>query len=131
MVFFLSIRKTRLKLHQKQKVDNVQAVEWTLDGNYIVVSQGRRNLKLHLYHKDGGGGAHLIDKPDNLKTVEPAFVKMEDTFGIHEEQEHGITMHNYHSIKLLCMIAKQESQTKEQTDMVLLLHQHYHLMENG
>lgn len=51
----------------------VQSAEWSPDGNYVVVAKGRRNLKLFLYHKDGGGGAQLISKPDNLKTIEPAF----------------------------------------------------------
>lgn len=53
--------------------ESVQSAEWTPDGNYVVVSKGRRNLKLWLYHKDGGGGAQLIKTPDNLKTIEPAF----------------------------------------------------------
>jgi Tol biopolymer transport system component/imidazolonepropionase-like amidohydrolase len=52
---------------------NMQSAEWTPDGEYIVVSKGTRNLKLHMYHKDGGGGAQLIKKPANLKMVEPAF----------------------------------------------------------
>jgi Tol biopolymer transport system component/imidazolonepropionase-like amidohydrolase len=53
--------------------DTFQSAEWTPDGNYVVASKGRRNLKLWLFHKDGGGGAQLITKPDNLKTIEPAF----------------------------------------------------------
>lgn len=57
----------------KGATDTFQSAEWTPDGNYIVASKGRRNLKLWLYHKDGGGGAQLISKPDNLKTIEPAF----------------------------------------------------------
>lgn len=72
-VWYFSVDKKDSTQVTSEKVDNVQAAEWTPDGNYIVVSQGRRNLKLHLYHKDGGGGAQLIDKPENLKTVEPAF----------------------------------------------------------
>jgi Tol biopolymer transport system component len=59
----------------KGSTDVVQSAEWTPDGEYIVVSKGRRNLKLFLHHKDGGGGAQLISKPDNLKVVEPAFGK--------------------------------------------------------
>jgi Tol biopolymer transport system component len=57
----------------KDKAENYQSAEWTPDGEYIVVSKGRRNLKLYLHHKEGGGGAQLISKPDNLKVVEPAF----------------------------------------------------------
>jgi Tol biopolymer transport system component len=65
-------RKDSLQI-TKGSADNFQSAEWTPDGNYIVVSKGRRNLKLFLFHKDGGGGAQLISKPDNLKTIEPAF----------------------------------------------------------
>jgi Tol biopolymer transport system component len=57
----------------KDKAENYQSAEWTPDGEYVVVSKGRRNLKLYLHHKEGGGGAQLISKPDNLKVVEPAF----------------------------------------------------------
>ena len=53
--------------------DHYQSAEWTPDGQYIVGSRGMRNLKLWLFHKEGGSGAQLIGKPDNLKTVEPAF----------------------------------------------------------
>lgn len=57
----------------KGNTDHYQSAEWTPDGNFIVGSRGIRNLKLWLFHKDGGSGAQLISKPDNLKTVEPAF----------------------------------------------------------
>lgn len=57
----------------KGSTDNVQSADWSPDGNYVVVSKGRRNLKLFLFHKDGGSGAQLISKPDNLKTIEPVF----------------------------------------------------------
>jgi len=53
--------------------ENMQSAEWTPDGQYIVVSKGMRNLKLHLFHRDGGSGAQLIKLPETLKTVEPAF----------------------------------------------------------
>jgi len=55
--------------------DIYQSAEWTPDGNYIIASRGTRNLKLWMFHKDGGSGAQLISKPDNLKTIEPAFGK--------------------------------------------------------
>ncbi|WP_305983085.1 amidohydrolase family protein [Roseivirga thermotolerans] len=51
----------------------VQSAEWSPDGDYVVVSKGRRNLKLFMYHKDGGGGFQLIDEPSSLKVIEPAF----------------------------------------------------------
>ncbi len=52
-----------------------QAAEWTPDGNYIVAAKGIRTLKIHMYHKDGGGGIQLTKEPDALQTVEPAFGK--------------------------------------------------------
>lgn len=57
----------------KGNTDHYQSADWTPDGNYIVGSRGGRNLKLWMFHKEGGSGAQLISKPDNLKTVEPAF----------------------------------------------------------
>lgn len=57
----------------KDSDKHYQSAEWTPDGEYIVASKGGRNLKLHMYHKDGGSGVQLIKEPDNLKVVEPAF----------------------------------------------------------
>lgn len=51
----------------------VQSAVWSTDGDYLVVSKGRRNFKLFMYHKDGGGGFQLIDSPSSLKVIEPAF----------------------------------------------------------
>lgn len=59
----------------KEKSDHFQMAEWTPDGEYIVASKGGRNLKLWMYHKDGGSGIQLIKEPDALKTIEPAFGK--------------------------------------------------------
>ena len=56
---------------------NIQAAEWTPDGNYIISSRGNRNVKLNMHHRDGGKGTILIKTPANLKTVEPAFGKDE------------------------------------------------------
>ena len=67
----LSTKETRQVT--KDKKGEVQSADWSPDGDYIVVSKGKRNLKLHIYHKDGGGGTQLIKEPANLKTVEPAF----------------------------------------------------------
>ena len=55
--------------------NNMQSAEWTHDGKYIVVVKGKRNLKLHLHHRDGGSGTELIKEPKSLKIVEPAFGK--------------------------------------------------------
>jgi Tol biopolymer transport system component len=51
----------------------MQSADWSPDGDYIAVVKGTRNFKLHLYHREGGSGTQLIDKPDNLKISEPAF----------------------------------------------------------
>jgi Tol biopolymer transport system component len=57
----------------KGNTAKMQSADWSPDGDYIVVSLGTRNFKLHLYHKEGGGGSQLIDEPENLKISEPTF----------------------------------------------------------
>ncbi|GAB4249799.1 MAG: amidohydrolase family protein [Ekhidna sp.] len=57
----------------KDKDKYYQSAEWTPDGNYLITSKGGRVLKLHMYHKDGGGGIQLIKKPDPMQATEPAF----------------------------------------------------------
>jgi Tol biopolymer transport system component len=57
----------------KDKTNNFQSAEWSPDGNYLVAAKGGRNLKLHMYHKDGGGGTQLFKEPENFKFIEPAF----------------------------------------------------------
>ncbi|MDH5380523.1 MAG: amidohydrolase family protein [Cyclobacteriaceae bacterium] len=56
--------------------DRFQSPEYSPDGKYIIVSKaGLRSgtLKLHMYHVDGGTGAELMDKPENLKMTGAAF----------------------------------------------------------
>ncbi len=72
-IWWFTIDKSDSLQITKNNTDHYQSAEWTPDGNYIVGSRGIRNFKLHLFHKDGGSGAQLISKPDNLKVVEPAF----------------------------------------------------------
>lgn len=50
-----------------------QGAEWSNDGNYIFGAKGIRTLKIHMYHKDAGGGIQVIKKPDALQSIEPAF----------------------------------------------------------
>jgi Tol biopolymer transport system component/imidazolonepropionase-like amidohydrolase len=57
----------------KDTDQHYQSVEWTPDGDYLIAAKGGRNWKLHMYHKDGGSGAQLIKKPENLKASEPTF----------------------------------------------------------
>lgn len=50
---------------------DVPGAHWTPDGEYIVVSKGRRIPKLWMYHKDGGGGIQLNETPTGMKTIDP------------------------------------------------------------
>jgi len=72
-IWWFAIDKSDSLQVTKGNTDHYQSAEWTPDGNYIVGSRGTRNLKLWMFHKDGGSGAQLISKPDNLKVVEAAF----------------------------------------------------------
>ena len=45
----------------EEKTGDFLSPEWAPDGQYIVASKGRRNLKLWLYHVDGGSGTELHD----------------------------------------------------------------------
>lgn len=72
-IWWFTLDKSDSLQVSKGNTDHYQSAEWTPDGNFVVGSRGIRNLKLWLFHKDGGSGAQLISKPDNLKTVEPAF----------------------------------------------------------
>ena len=57
----------------EEKDQHFFSADWSPDGEYIVGARGRRNIKLHLFHKEGNGGVALVDKPDNLKTIDPAY----------------------------------------------------------
>lgn len=72
-IWWFSLDKKDSLQITKANIDHYQSAEWTPDGNYVIGSRGTRNLKLWMFHKEGGSGAQLISKPDNLKTVEPAF----------------------------------------------------------
>lgn len=62
------------KFHQVTDGNNrIPSADWSPDGDYIVVAKGGLTNKLWLYHKDGGKGAQLIDEPNSLKTIDPAF----------------------------------------------------------
>ncbi len=51
---------------------NYPSADWTPDGEYIVAAKGRLQVKLWLFHKDGGSGVQLTKGPDNWKTIDPA-----------------------------------------------------------
>lgn len=69
----IELESKETKQITKGNTFNMQSAEWAPDGKYIVASKGTRNMKLYLYHIDGGSGTQLIKKPDNLKVHEPAF----------------------------------------------------------
>tara|TARA_R110000868_G_scaffold1211_1_gene9247 strand:+ start:10368 stop:13667 length:3300 start_codon:yes stop_codon:yes gene_type:complete len=61
--------------HQLTKDNNDEMInaEWSPDGDYIVVSRGRRFFKLWMIHKDSGGGTKIVDGSTSLKAIDPAF----------------------------------------------------------
>ncbi|MDX2302452.1 MAG: amidohydrolase family protein [Microscillaceae bacterium] len=56
----------------KDKNQNYPSACWTPDGKYIVAARGRLAIKLWMYYWEGGGGIQLTEKPDQLKTIDPA-----------------------------------------------------------
>lgn len=55
----------------KDRDQNYPSAAWTPDGNYIVATRGRLDMRLWLIHKDAGSGTQLMDAPGN-KTIDPA-----------------------------------------------------------
>ena len=49
------------------------SAEWTPDGEFLLGSKGRRNIKIHMYHKHGGSGSQLFEEPKTIKAIDPAF----------------------------------------------------------
>lgn len=71
-VWYIDMDKKDTVQVTKDKNQNFPAACWSADGEYIIAARGRLAIKLWMYHKDAGGGIQLIDKPDNLKTIDPA-----------------------------------------------------------
>ncbi len=71
-IWTLELATNKYKQITKDKNQHYFSAEWSTDGNYIIGARGRRNIKLHMYHKNGGGGVQLIETPANLKTIDPA-----------------------------------------------------------
>ncbi|WP_224490156.1 amidohydrolase family protein [Robertkochia flava] len=72
-IWTMDLESEETKQISEDKDQNFFSADWSPDGKYIVGARGRRNIKLHLYHKKGGKGAQLIDEPKNLKTIDPGF----------------------------------------------------------
>lgn len=70
-IWYINFEKRDTVQLTRDKVDDFPAAVWSADGEYIIASKGRRNPKLWMYHKDGGGGIQLIDQPAQLKTIDP------------------------------------------------------------
>jgi Tol biopolymer transport system component/imidazolonepropionase-like amidohydrolase len=69
-VWTISLDKRDTVQVTRGKTNQYESPEWAPEGNYIVVT---RNMKLHLFHADGGQGQQLIREPQNLRTAGPAF----------------------------------------------------------
>ncbi|NNK09717.1 MAG: amidohydrolase family protein [Flavobacteriaceae bacterium] len=72
-IWTLNLENKEEKQISKESKHNFFSAEWTPDGEYIVGAKGRRNIKLQIYHKEGGSGSALISEPKNLKVIDPAF----------------------------------------------------------
>ncbi|WP_296620092.1 amidohydrolase [Marivirga sp.] len=70
-IWTMNLESEEMKQITKDDDQNYFSADWTPDGEYIIGAKGRRNIKLHIYHKEGGSGAQLIEEPDNLKTTDP------------------------------------------------------------
>ncbi|MDN4166585.1 amidohydrolase family protein [Cytophagales bacterium LB-30] len=72
-VWTMNLADKETKQISEDNNQNYASADWSPDGEYLVAARGRRNLKLHIYHKDGGSGAQLIKEPESLKTIDPAY----------------------------------------------------------
>ena len=71
-VWTMDLSTKETKQITKDENQYFPSAEWTTDGKYILASKGRRNHKLYMYHKDGGGGVNLVKNPTALKVIDPA-----------------------------------------------------------
>ncbi|MDO1500298.1 amidohydrolase family protein [Winogradskyella maritima] len=49
------------------------SADWSPDGDYIVGTRGRRNIKPFIIHKDGGAGSDILTENKGRKLIDPAF----------------------------------------------------------
>ncbi len=52
--------------------NNYPSADWTPDGLYVVAARGRMQVKLWLFHVEGGSGVQLTKGADTWKTIDPA-----------------------------------------------------------
>ncbi|QLG46334.1 amidohydrolase family protein [Costertonia aggregata] len=72
-IWTLDLKSKEEKQITKESKHNFFSADWSPDGEYIVGVKGRRNIKPHIYHKDGGSGSQLVSEPKNIKLIDPAF----------------------------------------------------------
>lgn len=71
-VWTLNLETKEEKQISEHKSHVFFSADWTPEGDYIIAAKGKRNIKPHIYHKDGGEGSQLISEPEDLKTTDPA-----------------------------------------------------------
>lgn len=49
------------------------SADWSPDGEYIIGTRGRRNIKPFIVHKDGGSGANILTEQKARKYIDPTF----------------------------------------------------------
>src|SRR5688500_2815583 len=90
-LWYIDMEKKDTVQVTKDRDQNFSSASWTPDGNFIVTSRGRLDMKLWMIHKDAGGGAQLIDSPF-LKTIDP--VVSNDGRYIYFSQRMGVFNYN-------------------------------------
>jgi len=71
-LWVMDLQTKETKQLTKGNDNNYPSADWTPDGNYIVAAKGRMQVKLWLYHVDGGSGVQLTKGADTWKTIDPA-----------------------------------------------------------
>jgi Tol biopolymer transport system component len=59
-IYIMDLSTEELKQVTEDSNQTFFSADWSPDGDYLVGAKGRRNIKLYLYHKDGGSGAHSL-----------------------------------------------------------------------
>lgn len=100
----------------KGNANRYQSPEWSPDGAYIIASKaGMRGgaLTLWMYHKEGGSGTKLIDKPEDLKTTGAAFNQEERYIWFSERRRDW----QYNAIFPQYQIARYDREDGEKTTL--------------
>ncbi len=71
-LWIMNLETKEAKQLTKGTDNNYPSADWTPDGKYVVAARGRMQVKLWLFHVDGGGGVQLTKGADTWKTIDPA-----------------------------------------------------------